>query len=226
MSTPFSSDSPSSPTEPIGQAPSQAGGQLLIVVAPSGAGKTSLVHHLLASRTGVRMSVSTTTRAPRAGEREGVDYYFTSAQEFIERRDRGEFLEWARVHDNFYGTSRAWIQSHLAEGIDIVLDIDWQGAAQIRAQFPQAVSVFIAPPSMDVLRSRLVARGKDSAEVIERRLTAARSELAHARDCEYVIVNQEFAAAASAFCGILDTLRCRYDRQRRQHEVLFRDLGM
>ncbi|MFZ9407319.1 MAG: guanylate kinase [Burkholderiaceae bacterium] len=203
-----------------------ASGQLLIVVAPSGAGKTSLVHHLLASRAGVIMSVSTTTRAPRAGEREGVDYHFTTPEDFIERRDRGEFLEWARVHDNFYGTSKAWIEAQLADGTDIVLDIDWQGAEQIRSKFPEAVAVFIAPPSMAALRSRLIARGKDSPEVIERRLAAARTELEHAQDCQYVIVNQEFAAAATEFCGILDTLRCRYPRQRMRHLPLFQDLGM
>lgn len=203
-----------------------ASGQLLIVVAPSGAGKTSLVHHLLGARSGVKMSVSTTTRAPRQGEQHGVDYHFTSPEDFIARRDRGEFLEWARVHDNFYGTSRAWIESQLDAGTDILLDIDWQGAAQIRARFAQAVAVFIAPPSMQILRERLTARGKDSAEVIERRLAAAQGEFAHAKDCQYVIVNQDFAVAAAQLCSILDALRCAYPRQRSQHRQLFTELGL
>lgn len=204
----------------------QPGGQLLIVVAPSGAGKTSLVHHLLKARTGVAMSVSTTTRAPREGERDGVDYHFTHAADFIARRDQREFLEWARVHDNFYGTSRVRIEAQLQAGLDVLLDIDWQGAAQIRAQFPQAAAVFIAPPSMAILRERLIARGKDSAEVIERRLAAAKDELAHAKDCQYVIVNQDFAAAAAQLCSILDALRCAYPRQRCRHPELFSALGM
>jgi len=211
--------------EPTPQA-DRVNGQLLIVVAPSGAGKTSLVHHLLKVRSGVRMSVSTTTRAPRPGEQDGVDYHFTQTDDFIAQRDRGEFLEWARVHDNFYGTSRAWIESQLRADTDVLLDIDWQGAAQIRAQFSQAVAVFIAPPSMQTLRERLIARGKDSPEVIERRLAAARGELAHAKDCQYVIVNQDFAAAAAELCSLLDALRCGYHRQRSQHRALFTELGM
>lgn len=203
-----------------------ARGQLLIVIAPSGAGKTSLVRHLLAERTGLRMSVSTTTRPPRPGERDGIDYHFTTPQAFQRQRAAGEFLEWAEVHGNFYGTSRPWILERLQAGDDIVLDIDWQGAAQIRSQFPEAVSVFIAPPSLDELRRRLTARGQDQQEVIERRLTAARGELAHARDCQYVIVNQDFAVAAREFCSILDALRCSYDRQRDRHAALFAELGM
>jgi guanylate kinase len=201
-------------------------GQLLIVVAPSGAGKTSLVRHLLGARTGLRMSVSTTTRPPRPGEHEGIDYHFTTPEDFLLRRDSGDFLEWAEVHGNFYGTSRSWILNQVQAGLDVVLDIDWQGAAQIRAQYPHAVSVFIAPPSMAELRARLTARGQDAAEVIERRLAAARGELAHAKDCQYVIVNQDFSIAAAQFCGILDTLRCSYSRQLERHSDLFADLGM
>jgi guanylate kinase len=201
-------------------------GQLLIVVAPSGAGKSSLVRHLLGARTGLRMSVSTTTRPPRPGEQEGIDYHFTTPEDFLLRRDSGDFLEWAEVHGNFYGTSRSWILNQVQAGMDVVLDIDWQGAAQIRSQYPHAVSVFIAPPSMHELRARLTARGQDSAAVIERRLAAARGELAHAKDCQYVIVNQDFSIAAAQFCGILDTLRCSYSRQRERHSELFADLGM
>jgi guanylate kinase len=201
-------------------------GSLLIVVAPSGAGKTSLVRHLLSVRDGIRLSVSFTTRAPRAGERDGVDYLFVSPGAFLERRDRGEFLEWAHVHGNHYATSRAWIVEQMAAGVDIVLEIDWQGAAQIRQLFADAVSVFIAPPSLEVLRQRLTARGQDSAEVIERRLLAARTELQHAGECQYVIINQDFAAACQALVGIVDAARCRFTQQRQRHVGLFSQLGM
>ncbi len=131
----------------------------------------------------MRLSVSFTTRAPRPGEADGTDYNFVQAQEFLARRDRGEFLEWAQVHGNFYATSRSWIEQQMTRGVDIVLEIDWQGAAQIRRAYPQAISVFIAPPSLAVLRERLTARGQDTPDVIERRLLTARSELEHANEC-------------------------------------------
>lgn len=201
-------------------------GSLLIVVAPSGAGKTSLVRHLLGARDGLRLSVSFTTRAPRAGERDEVDYRFVSSTDFEARRARGEFLEWASVHGNHYATSRQWIAEQIAAGTDIVLEIDWQGAAQVRRLFPDAVSVFVAPPSLEVLRERLTARGQDAPEVIERRLQAARSELAHAGECQYVIINQDFAAAAQALVGIVDAARCRVHQQHRRHPRLFAELGM
>jgi len=201
-------------------------GSLLIVVAPSGAGKTSLVRNLLSVRDGIRLSVSFTTRAPRPGERDGVDYLFVSPEDFLARRDHGEFLEWAHVHGNHYATSRAWIVEQMAAGVDIVLEIDWQGAAQIRRLFADAVSVFIAPPSFEVLRQRLTARGQDSPEVIERRLLAARTELQHAGECQYVIINQDFAAACQALVGIVDAARCRFRQQRQRHAGLFNDLGM
>jgi guanylate kinase len=208
------------------QDPPEHGGSLLIVVAPSGAGKTSLVRALLAARDGIRLSISTTTRAPRAGERDGVDYFFVSAEEFSARRDRGEFLEWAQVHGNLYATSRAWIEQQIARGVDIALEIDWQGARQIRRIFPHALSVFIAPPSMAVLRERLTQRGKDSADVIEQRLAAARSELKHAGECQYVIINQDFAAASRSLVGIADAARCRFAQQQRRLPALFAELGM
>jgi guanylate kinase len=201
-------------------------GSLLIVVAPSGAGKTSLVRHLLAERDDVRLSVSFTTRAPRPGEQNGVDYHFVSESEFTARRDAGEFLEWALVHGNYYGTSKAWIAGQMAEGVDIVLEIDWQGAAQIRRLFPQAVSIFIAPPSLQTLRQRLMVRGQDSAEVIERRMTAAHSELEHAEECQYVIINQDFAEASRVLSGILDAARARFGQQRQRYPQLFEALGM
>lgn len=208
------------------QAPREHGGSLLIVVAPSGAGKTSLVRALLAARSGIRLSVSFTTRAPRPGEQDGVDYFFTSADEFAARRDRGEFLEWAHVHGNLYGTSRAWIEEQIARGVDIVLEIDWQGARQIRRIFPQALSIFIAPPSLAVLRERLTQRGQDSPDVIERRMATARSELQHAGECQYVIINQDFATASQSLIGIADAARCRFKQQQRRLPALFAELGM
>ena len=201
-------------------------GSLLIVVAPSGAGKTSLVRHLLGARDGLQLSVSTTTRAPRPGERDGVDYHFTTVDAFLALRERGEFLESALVHGNHYGTSRAWIAERMAAGTDIVLEIDWQGAAQVRRIFPDAVSVFIAPPSLEVLRERLTARGQDAPEVIERRMAAARSELEHAGECQYVIINQDFAAACEVLVGIVDATRARFGQQRIRHPDLFLELGM
>jgi len=202
------------------------GGSLLIVVAPSGAGKTSLVRHLLSVRNHLRLSVSYTTRAPRPGERDGVDYLFVTEHEFTTRLERGEYLEWAKVHGHRYATSREWILQRMAEGTDIVLEIDWQGAAQVRARFPDAVSVFIAPPSMAVLRERLTARGQDAPEVIERRLVAARNELAHACECQYVIINQDFGDACQQLVGIADAARCRFGPQHRRHAALFAALGM
>jgi guanylate kinase len=219
-------------TRPASPPPAHAGcsgvfpGSLLIVVAPSGAGKTSLVRQLLTARPGLRLSVSYTTRAPRPGECDGVDYHFVSTASFLERRDRGEFLEWAEVHGNHYGTSRAWIAEQMAAGVDIVLEIDWQGAAQVRSRFPEAVSVFVAPPSLEVLRARLTARGQDSAPVIARRLQAAHSELEHAGDCQYVIINQDFAVACQELVAVVDAARCRYRQQQARHQDLFARLGM
>lgn len=202
------------------------GGSLLIVVAPSGAGKTSLVRALLAARNDVRLSISFTTRSPRPGEQDGVDYRFVTTEDFEQRRTQGEFVEWAEVHGNFYGTSRAWLQEQTARGVDVVLEIDWQGARQILRVFPEAISIFIAPPSMATLRERLTRRGQDTPEVIERRMNAARNELQHAGECQYVIINQDFAVAAQALANLTDSARLRFSRQQRRHSALFDDLGM
>lgn len=203
-----------------------AAGTILIVVAPSGAGKTSLVRALLDQRRRIRHSVSSTTRKPRDGERHGEDYFFISRDEFERRQRDGEFLEWAEVHGNFYGTSRQWIDAQIAAGADIVLEIDWQGARQVRELYPRAVSVFVAPPSLDVLKERLQFRAKDAPEVIERRLAAARSELEHANEFQYIIVNQEFTEASQQLVGIADAARCRFAQQASRHESLFEALGI
>jgi len=199
-------------------------GSLFVVAAPSGAGKTSLVAAMLRERPGVELSVSATTRAPRPGEREGVDYVFIDAAEFERRREAGEFLEWARVHGNCYGTSRAWIESRMAAGADIVLEIDWQGAAQVKRLFPEAIGVFIAPPSIEELRARLERRGQDAPDVIERRVAAAKSELAQAGRFEYVIINQDFGEALAQLLSIVDSARLRFGKQRARHPQVFERL--
>jgi guanylate kinase len=201
-------------------------GTILIIVAPSGAGKTSLVRALLRSRPLIRHSVSFTTRLPRPGETEGIDYRFIDRDEFDRRRAAGELLEWAEVHGNLYGTSRLWIEEQTVRGADIVLEIDWQGARQVRALFPDAVSIFIAPPSLAVLRQRLTQRAKDTDAVIDRRVAAARSELEHAAEFQYIIVNQDFTEACAQLLAIADGARCRYERQRARAPALFDALGM
>jgi len=201
-------------------------GSLLIVAAPSGAGKTSLVRHLLQARPKVRLSVSFTTRPPRLGERDGVDYFFVDHARFEALREAGQLLEWAVVHGNLYGTSREWIGAQMNAGDDIVLEIDWQGAAQVMADFGSAIGIYILPPSMSALRERLIGRGQDAVEVIERRLAAARTELEQAYRFQYVIINQDFNVAAAELIGIADAARLRFDRQLAAEPALFSDLGI
>jgi guanylate kinase len=205
--------------------PSPAG-TILIIVAPSGAGKTSLVRALMDARSQIRHSVSCTTRPPRQGERDGEDYCFISHAEFLARRQAGEFLEWAEVHGNLYGTSQRWIDEQTAAGADIVLEIDWQGARQVRKLYPDAISVFIAPPSLEVLQQRLEARGKDSPASIERRMANARNELKHAGEFQYIIVNQEFTEACQQLSCIVDAARCRFAQQAALRPALFAALGI
>jgi guanylate kinase len=205
-------------------APMPAAGSLFVVVAPSGAGKTTLVRAMLEARPGAELSISFTTRPPRPGELHGRDYWFVDRAEFERRRADGEFLEWAEVHGNFYGTSRAWISQRIAAGRDIVLEIDWQGATQVQRLFPDAVGIFIAPPSLETLRERMQRRGQDSAEVIEQRMTAARSELEQAWRFQYVIINQEFATALRHLISIVDSAGLRFERQRAREPELFERL--
>jgi guanylate kinase len=170
-------------------------GNLYVVVAPSGAGKTSLVAALLERAPGIRLSISFTTREPRAGEVRGRDYHFVTREEFEAMRERGDFLEHANVHGNLYGTSRRWIEEQTAEGHDVILEIDWQGAVQVRSLFPAMTGIFVLPPSFAELQRRLEARGKDSPEVIARRLSNAREEISHVLEFQYIIVNEQFEAA-------------------------------
>ncbi|MFM7570295.1 MAG: guanylate kinase [Betaproteobacteria bacterium] len=201
-------------------------GSLFVIVAPSGAGKTSLVRGLLENEPDVRLSVSFTTRAPRPGERDGIDYRFVTVSEFESRRAEGEFLEWARVHDNLYGTSRAWIESQMGAGQDIILEIDCQGATQVKRLYPDAVGIFIAPPSIEELARRLRARAQDSESVIERRINAAQAELAQADHFEYVIINQHFGDALEQLRALVRAARLRFSRQCARHPEVFSQLRL
>lgn len=199
-------------------------GHLYIVSAPSGAGKTTLVRMLLENDSGIRLSISYTTRAPRSGEQSGREYHFTDATTFRGMVDRGEFLEWAEVHGNYYGTSRLWIESEMAAGRDVLLEIDWQGAQQVRKLFPAAIGVFVMPPSMAELERRLTGRGTDSAEVITRRLAAAYDEMRHVAEFDYVIINDALQQALFDLLSVVRASRLRYEAQHVRHSGLFNDL--
>lgn len=188
-------------------------GHLFIICAPSGAGKTSLVAELLKVDRGIRLSVSYTTRAPRSGEINGRDYHFVSAEDFQARQAAGEFLESALVHGNHYGTSRAWIAGQRAAGSDILLEIDWQGAAQVRRLMPDAIGIFVLPPSFEALVSRLNTRATDAPEVISRRLAAAREEISHVGEFDYVIINDQFGDAVQDLVAVVRAQRLRRDVQ-------------
>ncbi|HUL96005.1 MAG TPA: guanylate kinase [Usitatibacter sp.] len=182
-------------------------GNLFVVVAPSGAGKTSLVAALLEQDQNVRLSISYTTRAPRPGEQDGVNYHFTDRARFESMIAAGDFLEHADVYGNYYGTSRRWIENELSGDHDVLLEIDWQGARQVRKLFPHMVGIFILPPSLEELRRRLQGRGKDAPEAIERRMASAREEISHVLEFEYIIVNERFEAALSDLVSIVRAAR-------------------
>ena len=201
-------------------------GSVFMVVAPSGAGKSSLVNALLAKDPHVRLSVSHTTRAPRPGEQNGREYHFVDVPTFQQMQAAHDFLESAEVHGNYYGTSKRWIAEQTTAGEDVLLEIDWQGARQVRKQFPHAVGVFILPPSIEALEARLHARGQDSAAVIARRLLAAGSEMAHAPEFEYVIINQEFSDALRALEAIVNATRHRFSVQAARYASTFAQLGV
>jgi guanylate kinase len=197
-----------------------AAGCLFVLAAPSGAGKTSLVAALLEREPGIRLSVSYTTRPPRPGEADGVHYRFVDESAFKSLLARGEFLEHAQVHGNWYATSSAWLREQTAAGNDTLLEIDWQGASQVRRLIPGAVLIFILPPSLDSLRQRLVKRGQDAPEVIERRLEAAKEEMRHCGEFDYVIMNQEFARAVDDLSAIVRAARLTAERQVARHSAL------
>ena len=196
-------------------------GNLFIVAAPSGAGKTTLVKMLLERDSGIRLSVSSTTRAPRPGEVNGREYHFVDVPTFLAMRERGDFLESAEVHGNFYGTSRRWIVEQVEAGQDILLEIDWQGAQQVRKFFPGCVGIFILPPSVEELERRLRGRGQDSGEIIARRVAAAVDEMRHAREFDYVIINNKLSEAIEDLQTVVRSVRLRPASQLDRHHALF-----
>jgi len=199
-------------------------GALYIVAAPSGAGKSSLVNALLEREPGIALSVSHTTRPPRPGDRDGKHYHFVNRGVFERMVAEGAFLEHAEVFGNLYGTSRAAIEALLAQGRDVLLEIDWQGARQVRAAMPSCVSIFILPPSRAELERRLRTRASDDAATIARRLADSRGEIAHAADFDYVIVNDQFADALADLRAIVACRRLRSAEQLGRHAVLVDDL--
>jgi guanylate kinase len=199
---------------------------VFLVAAPSGAGKSSLVNALLKQDASILLSISFTTRPPRPGEAHGREYHFVSPQEFAQRQAGGDFLESAQVHGNWYGTSRHWIEDKLGQGADVLLEIDWQGAQQVKRIFPQAVGVFILPPSLETLRTRLQQRAQDPPEVVERRLAAARSEMQHAPEFDFVIVNERFEQALAELAAVVTAARLRYASQADRLGDVFDRLGI
>ena len=196
-------------------------GALFIVSAPSGAGKTTLVRKLMDLDPGIRHSVSYTTRQPRPGERDGHDYNFIDIQAFLAMRERGEFLEWAEVHGNFYGTSRNWLLNEMRAGRDTLLEIDWQGAQQVRGLFHGCTGIFVLPPSVEELERRLRGRGQDSDEIIARRVAAAVDEMRHVNEFDYVIINNKLPEAIEDLQTVVRSVRLRTASQLDRHRALF-----
>lgn len=199
-------------------------GNLFIISAPSGAGKTSLVQSLLSHDPHIDLSISYTTRDPRSGEQNGKDYHFVSREIFLGMAKRGEFLESAEVYGNLYGTSQTWISQEIAKGRDILLEIDWQGAAQVRKLFPDCISIFILPPSIVALEQRLKGRGKDSDEVIAKRMAAAREDVSHVTEFNYVIINNNLGDALQEFAAVVLSARLRCGKQLSRHQDLINQL--
>ena len=200
-------------------------GSLIIISGPSGAGKTAITGHALQTLPDIKFSISYTTRAPRAGERDGLEYFFIGREKFKSLIDDGEFLEWAEVHGNYYGTSRSFIDGFLRQGIDVILDIDVQGARSVKAACPGAVAVFVLPPSFDVLRERLIRRGLDDANVVEKRLKIARDEISRYDDYDYLIVNDDLENAKREFISIVVGARCRMNTRRNIAASILKNFG-
>jgi guanylate kinase len=197
-------------------------GTLFIISAPSGAGKTSLVAELLSRLDNLQVSVSHTTRPSRTGETDGRDYHFVSHQQFEQMVKDQAFIEHAKVHSNYYGTSKAWVTNTLNQGVDVILEIDWQGADQVRQLFARSASIFILPPSKQALFERLKGRGQDSDAVIQQRIAAAKEEMSHYTDADYLVINDQFELACQQLENIIQAKRCEIDSQR--HEKLLIDL--
>lgn len=199
-------------------------GTLFIISAPSGAGKTSLVKALLESTPDIKVSVSYTTRAMRPGETDGINYHFVTREDFIKRMEQGDFLESAEVFGNYYGTSQRWVEEQLASGRDIILEIDWQGAQQVRKLMPAAVSIFILPPSRKTLLERLHTRGQDDEAIIAKRYAEAVNEMSHYAESDYLIINDDFGKALQDLKCIINSQRLRQLRQDQVHQKLITEL--
>ncbi len=199
-------------------------GMLYIISAPSGAGKTSLVKALLEDMDFIEVSVSHTTRAKRPGEREGIDYHFVEQAVFKQMIAEQQFLEHAQVFDNYYGTSKEHIKEKLQQGIDVILEIDWQGAQQVRQQFEDCTTIFILPPSREELLSRLRGRGQDSDEIIERRMNDATEQVSHYKEFEYLLINDQFAHALGELKSLIHAFRLRQSKQCHRHQQLIESL--
>jgi len=199
-------------------------GKLYIISAPSGAGKTSLVKRLTAELDGLAVSVSHTTRAMRSGEQDGVDYFFVSADDFKTMIKHQAFLEHAQVFDNFYGTAQQTVEDNLAQGLDVILEIDWQGAQQVRRMLPESLSIFILPPSVEVLRQRLQNRGQDDVGVIARRMSDAVTEMSHYPEFDYLIVNDDFATALHQLKSVIIANRLLQSQQQQTLAPLLQNL--
>ncbi len=199
-------------------------GSMIMIVAPSGAGKSSLVSALLSTDPTLALSISCTTRSPRPGEVNGVNYHFISEEEFLSRKEQGDFLEWDQVHGNYYGTSKSWIQEKMQQGQDVILEIDWQGARQIQQHVPHAIWIFILPPSLKVLEDRLNARGQDDDVTIHNRIKAAHEELSHIAEANYLVVNDLFQAALFELRQIISASRLRTLPQIVRHSDLIEKL--
>lgn len=199
-------------------------GSLMIVAAPSGAGKTTLVRMLMERDPRVHLSISCTTRAPRPSEQDGREYHFVDIASFVAMRDQGEFVEWAEVHGNFYATSRLWLEQQIAAGQEVLLEIDWQGAQQVKRLFPEAMGIYILPPSTKELEQRLRRRGQDSEEIIQRRLSGALDEMRHVMEFDFVIINNDLQAAFDDLLAAVHCARLRFSRQLARHPDVFRFL--
>jgi guanylate kinase len=199
-------------------------GNVFIVCAPSGAGKTSLVRALLERDSNVHLSISHTTRPARPGEVDGRDYHFVARETFVRMLDNAEFLESAEVHGHLYGTSQRWIERQRRAGHDILLEIDWQGARQVRRLLSEAIGIFVLPPSLEVLRGRLLERRQDSPSVIEQRLAAARGEISHVEEFDYVIINRHFDDAVEDLASIVRAARLRLTVQLSRNSALINSL--
>ncbi|MFM2397470.1 MAG: hypothetical protein RLZZ144_720 [Pseudomonadota bacterium] len=199
-------------------------GNLFIISAPSGAGKTSLVSALLKNTDHINLSISYTTRQPRPGEAEGKDYHFVSRETFLSMKANGDFLESAEVYGNFYGTSQRWISQKIATGRDVLLEIDWQGAQQVRKIFPDGIHIFILPPSLTALASRLSGRNQDSEEVITKRLQAAREDISHVNEFDYVIINDKLNVALQQLIAVITAAGLQCKKQLARQATLIQQL--